>query len=90
MGNVIEFRRQDPHGSGEAKCLACGYEWATVVPIGETLLTCPSCECHKGVLKYPYGFTEGTLVRECNCGCQLFFLSIDGHMCANCGTYQRY
>jgi hypothetical protein len=30
------------------------------------------------------------MIRECNCGNRLFYLTPDGHMCANCGIYQGY
>ncbi len=32
----------------------------------------------------------GLLVRECNCGKQLFYQTLEGQGCANCGAYQQY
>ena len=50
---------------------------------------CPNCHTQKGKWKFEFAPAEGTLVRECNCGNQLFYLTTEGHMCANCGTYQK-
>ena len=27
----------------KVKCLACGYEWVAVYPVGATVLECPTC-----------------------------------------------
>ena len=91
MNNVIQLRpKNDPHGSGEAFCLQCGHEWISVAPVGTVQLECPECHTMKGLFRFPFHFSEGQLVRECNCGNQLFYLSPEGHMCANCGIYQSY
>lgn len=37
-----------------------------------------------------YEPAHGTLFRRCNCGCELFFITPDGHLCPNCGIYQSY
>ena len=91
--SVFEFKRKDPdvqHGSGAAFCIECGHEWVAVAPTGTTQLECPSCRTHKGKWKFEFMPAEGALVRECDCGNQLFYLTPEGHMCANCGIYQGY
>lgn len=91
MGEVISLRPKDePHASGEAFCIQCGYEWIAVAPVGTTQLACPECATMKGLWKFPFAPSVGTLVRECNCGNQLFYLTTEGHLCAKCGTYQGY
>lgn len=79
-----------PHLTGEAFCQQCSHEWIAVAPVGTVRLTCPSCRTEKGLYKYECGVPEGELVRGCNCGNQLFYLTPDGHLCPNCGTYQSY
>lgn len=94
--SVVPFNREPandsdvPHGSGEAFCLACDHRWIAVSPVGETVFQCPSCKAHKGHWKFEFMPADGQLVRQCNCGNQLFYLTPDGHLCANCGIYQRY
>ena len=44
----------------------------------------------KGKWRFEFQPAPGQMVRECNCGNQLFYLTTDGHLCANCGVYQRY
>jgi predicted RNA-binding Zn-ribbon protein involved in translation (DUF1610 family) len=91
MSNVIEFPAQtDPHGSGEAFCMQCNHQWVAVAPVGETRFECPECHAHKGMYKYEFVPPKGSLVRECNCGNQLFYIRPEGHMCPNCGIYQSY
>jgi hypothetical protein len=36
------------------------------------------------------GLPDGTMVRTCDCGNQLFNITPDGHFCPNCGEYQSY
>lgn len=92
MDNVVELRPvvETPHGSGDAFCLQCGHTWIAVAPAGETRFECPECHTMKGLWKFEFAPSEGSWVRECNCGNQLFYLTPEGHMCANCGTYQSY
>lgn len=93
MSNVVEFRRPeeiDRHASGEAFCLHCRHEWIAVATLGTTQLECPECRTMKGKWRFEFKPAPGSLVRECSCGNQLFYLTPDGHLCANCGTYQRY
>jgi hypothetical protein len=79
-----------PHGAGTAFCLSCKHTWAAVAPIGVGALECPACERVTGHWKFEFYPSEGQMVRECNCGNQLFYMTTEGHMCANCGVYQRY
>jgi hypothetical protein len=93
MSNVIQLFKQEqelPHGTGEAFCYQCKHEWIAVAPVGTVQLECPNCLTMKGLFKFGFNVSDGELVRECNCGNQLFYLTPDGHLCANCGTYQEY
>lgn len=91
MSTIVELRpRHDPHGAGDAFCLQCNHQWVAVAPTGTVQLECPECHTMKGLFKFPFAPSEGQLVRECNCGNQLFYMTPEGHMCANCGTYQGY
>lgn len=91
--SVLEFKKPEPHvphGTGMALCIACLHEWMAVAPTGTIALECPSCHLHKGRWKFDFYPNEGQMVRSCNCGNQLFYLTPNGHMCANCGTLQEY
>lgn len=90
MGAVVEFQRPGQWAHGEAFCLGCGHTWQAVAPTGTTQLECPACQSIKGHWKFEFMPAVGELVRECNCGNQLFYLTPEGHMCANCGVYQEY
>jgi predicted RNA-binding Zn-ribbon protein involved in translation (DUF1610 family) len=87
---VIDLRAHRQHGHGEAFCIGCGHTWQAVAPTGTTRFECPECGAMKGAWRFEFYPAEGQMVRECNCGNQFFYLTPDGHMCANCGTYQRY
>lgn len=89
MNKVVELYPKQ-HAHGEAFCIGCGHEWFAVAETGTTSLECPSCKTHKGRFRFEFYPSPGQMVRECNCGNQLFYLTTEGHMCANCGTYQRY
>lgn len=92
MDNVVNFNRKqsEQHGQGEAFCLNCNHTWQAVAPTGTINLECPKCLTLKGLWKFPFAPKSGTLVRECICGNQLFYMTLVGHMCANCGIYQSY
>lgn len=77
-------------GSGSAFCLGCDHEWVAVAETGTVVLQCPSCKRHTGHWCFEFQPAEGQLVRSCTCKNQLFYLTPDGHMCANCGVYQAY
>lgn len=95
MSNVVPFARkaeepQEQHGTGAAFCFACHHTWTAVVPTGVTEFACPKCERHTGRWCFPFYPSEDQMVRECNCGNQLFYLTPEGHLCASCGIYQAY
>lgn len=90
---IRPFKRPEPdvqHGSGQAFCFACKHEWVGVVPTGVTEFECPSCGTMKGRWKFEFAPSGDQEVRVCGCSNQLFYLTREGHMCANCGIYQRY
>jgi len=88
---VVElFPKREQHAHGNAFCLQCSHEWVAVAPTGTVQLECPECKTMKGLFKFPFAPATGELVRECNCGNQLFYLTPEGHLCTNCGIYQRY
>ncbi len=93
---VIKFCKKDAvieheqTAAGEAFCLQCSHEWVATAPTGTERLECPKCLTMKGLFKFEHGPNDNELRRECNCGCQLFYLTPEGHMCPNCGIYQSY
>ena len=89
---VLPFKPKpaEQTGAGEAFCLQCGCEWYAVAPTGVTQLECPQCHTMKGLFRFGFEPCEGGMVRECQCGNRLFYLTPEGHMCANCGIYQSY
>ena len=91
---IIPFNKseqpKEPMATGEAFCIGCSYQWLAIAPLGTVQLECPACSSMKGIWKWPHKPAPGMLVRECNCGNQLFYLTPEGHCCANCGTYQCY
>ncbi len=91
MSNIVEFKKKEQQlAGGEAFCLQCQHEWGAVAETGTTHLECPECKTMKGLFKYPCYPPYGTLIMVCNCGNDLFYLTKEGHLCANCGTYQYY
>jgi hypothetical protein len=93
MADVIPFPSREPevqHGQGEAFCLSCDHTWQAVAPTGIESFECPSCRRWTGHWKFEFYPREDQMVRECRCGNQLFYLTPDGHLCANCGIYQAY
>lgn len=93
MADVIPFPTPEPqeqHGQGEAFCLACNHTWQAVAPTGIESFECPSCHRWTGHWKFEFYPREDQAVRECRCGNQLFYLTPEGHLCANCGIYQLY
>ena len=82
--------REEPHMSGKAHCIQCDHVWGAVAPVGTVFLECPECKTQKGRFVGHCAPDDGVEFRECNCGNQLFYLTREGHMCANCGTYQFY
>lgn len=95
MGDVVPlFGTPEDQGvptmTGEAFCILCDKEWVATAPVGTVWLECPDCHVQKGLFAFPAMPPEGTYVRECDCGNQLFILTPDGHFCPNCGQYQLY
>ena len=92
MSNAIPIK--DPKirqiGQGAAFCLGCNHTWEATAPVGVTRFECPACHAVKGMWRFEFAPSPGQLVRECDCGNQLFYLTPEGHLCANCGTYQSY
>ena len=91
--SVLAFKRPEPAyqwAQGEAFCIGCRHTWQAVSKTGDVDLECPSCGSTKGRYRFQFEPPEGLLRRVCDCGNDLFRLTPDGHMCANCGIYQRY
>ena len=78
MSNVIPIKapKIQQAGQGAAFCLGCNHTWEATAPVGVT--------------RFEFAPSPGQLVRECGCGNQLFYLTPEGHLCANCGIYQSY
>jgi hypothetical protein len=74
------------HGIGRAFCMSCFHHWDAAVPVGTTEFECPECHAMKGRWKFTFYPSEDTMVRECRCGNQLFYLTPEGHLCAECGS----
>ena len=89
MGDVVPIIGKQ-HGQGDAFCITCEHSWQAVAPTGTVWLECPQCHTMKGLFRFAFFPADGQMVWQCNCGNQLFYLTPEGHMCANCGIYQRY
>lgn len=87
---IFIHKKTEQTASGEAFCINCKHEWIAVCPTGTVQLECPKCLTMKGLFKYPFSPQPGSLIRVCNCGNELFYITPEGHMCANCGIYQSY
>lgn len=90
--SVIPFKPRETstteqHGQGAAFCIACKHEWQAVAPTGTIDMECPACGAHKG--RWKFEFAPAT-AWHCLCGNPLFYMTTEGHMCANCGVYQAY
>lgn len=92
--SVIEFKRKEsdePHLSGNAQCFGCGHKWVCVAPVGVTSFECPSCHTLKGTFRNICMPEKDKEIWQCDCGNDLFIITkVDGAMCVNCGTYQRW
>ncbi len=88
--NIIPFKPRQQTAEGDAFGIACGHTWRAVAPTGVVDLECPACHAMKGRWRFAFYPAAGQMVRECDCGNQLFYLTPDGHLCANCGIYQGY
>lgn len=92
--NVVPFRALERSArasfvEGEAFCIACDHVWEAIAEVGTYRLECPQCHAIKGTWRYEC-VPSDALVQECACGNQLFYLTEQGHLCPNCGIYQRY
>jgi hypothetical protein len=90
MGDLVElssYRAHEPMMRGPAKCLHCKHEWEAVVPGGVFRgHECPSCGLFKGTM---IGLAEPQLGESryvCSCGNDLYYIMLDGYMCALCGA----
>lgn len=90
MAEVTNLDDYRPHGAGEAKCLACGYEWVAVAPTGTLQLECSECGLMKGVFKGLYYPSKDDEIWVCNCGNDLFVIAKRGIICTKCGTWQVF
>lgn len=89
MGDVVEISDYKPHASGESKCLACGYKWVAVAPVGVVELKCPECETMRGVWSQP--LVPDAYVWYCHeCGNDIHFATKDYLCCARCGSRTEY
>lgn len=81
----LDSYRPNPHLSGPAKCMACGYEWVAVAPVGTHRLECSQCHTMRGTWRYPCTGGEGEPFWTCNCGSDLFVLTSKSLICTACG-----
>lgn len=91
--SVVEFKRPEqiePHGQGPARCIACKHEWQAVAPARAVELECPECRTMKGRFTHIFSTYEDEPVWTCNCGNDLFRVTASGHLCVNCGVFQRF
>lgn len=79
----------EPHLAGSAVCVACGYEWAGVAPVGTSHLTCPKCDRLWGQFKNVAEPPERSHTWRCYCGNELFYLTPAGPFCRGCGIIVR-
>jgi len=93
MSDVINLTARMPHITGEAVCLLCNYNWISVAPAGIVELTCPDCEQPTGRRVHRVKPITNTERRECQCGCQLFYLTKTSKgkrlLCSDCGLLLR-
>lgn len=91
MDNVVEIfgNKNDPHLSGEAKCIACSHDWVAIAPVGVMELECPKCESMLGMFIWPTA-PKSEKVWTCDCGCQLFYIVDDGNQCYRCGDVHLF
>ncbi len=77
-----------PHTAGEAMCHACYHKWIAVAALERESqwLKCPKCGLNRGYYEAP-PVRPDKLVRACECGGQLFYITPDGPYCALCARW---
>lgn len=96
MAEVVSFAKakeeRSPHWAGPCVCLGCGHEWTGVGPIGECVVSCPSCGLKKGHTKYLFSGDDGDMQFRCNCGSEALVAFLRKGkfriICMSCGTNQ--
>lgn len=85
VGEVIPFPEKPvEYLEGPARCTGCRHEWEAVAEVGVVVFDCPKCEAKKGI--FLHGVAPSSDLWECECGNDLFFLTLDGCQCFNCGA----
>ena len=84
MDNVVSLDSRRAHLSGPAICTKCNHTWrAVILETGDAdTMECPNCNMYFGTFRGPEKPETGW---RCNCGCDLFYLTPDGHKCHSCG-----
>lgn len=77
-----------PHLSGNCRCMQCTHEWVGVAPVGTTWMDCPECKSTKGHFTKP--IARGVEMWTCGCGNQLFHVNREGLYCTMCGEWQVF
>lgn len=93
MAEIVSLVERMPHGSGEARCMDCGYRWVAIARTGQTSLDCPSCEGERGMWRHPFGPVKGDMAFSCNhCECEFMYALIrrgkTSIFCSGCGVDQ--
>lgn len=90
--NIVSLQQakeeRKPHLSGFCRCLACKHQWVGVAPVGVVWLECPSCSLERG--RFISQAERNEPHWHCHCGNDLFFVSMQGPYCPNCGTAQKF
>jgi len=88
MGQVIALKKNedDPYLSGDAHCMSCKHTWVAVCPVGTIWLECPKCGSLKGLMDFKVIRDDARWT--CNCGNNLFHVTMEGYYCPNCGEWQ--
>lgn len=79
---------REPHSSGLAVCLDCKHEWQAVAPADIQWLECPECGLVRGRFKFQFEKDCKHLV--CDCGNDLFHVTLEGTYCPNCGVWHVF
>lgn len=87
MATIINFPQKEQYRlRGEARCFHCTHTWEAVCPVGTiSSLECPECHTEKGVLIGLVEIPDNAARFVCNCGCDLYYILVDGCQCLLCG-----